>query len=146
MADLEALKSVEDLKWEYLFDQFKPTPRPMMHYDDLADMLMILFGSPTQETVVFYVDNYVGLLVDPETMNVVGFQVEAVQRSFLPAHPAVSRIWRLSESGFPLKEIKDYGDLILNFERNNKVITREVIRTTEGALGEPAIELVAALA
>jgi hypothetical protein len=79
-------------------------------------------------------------------MNVVGFQVEAFQHAFIPKHAAVGRIWRLSDSGLDIKQIKDYGDLILNFERNSKDMAREVIRATEDVIGEPALELVAALA
>ncbi|MBI1258953.1 MAG: hypothetical protein GC204_15895 [Chloroflexi bacterium] len=141
MADLENLKSLTDLKWDYLADK-QNIARRNMRYDDLADMFMLLFVPPEQETVVFYVDGYVGLLIDPETMNVVGLQIDAFRRSFLPNHASVQH-WRLSETGV---DVQDFGDVILTFDRLNTKIAQEIILATEDVLGEPAAELAAALA
>ncbi len=143
MAEIENLISPSELKWAYLFDRAKQTSGFFMRYDEDADIFLLLFVSPEQETVVYYVDDHVGLLIHPETMNVVGFQVEAFKYSFLPSHASVDRVWRLGEAGLAAK---DYGDLILIFDQTTKHVAREVFRAVEDVLGEPAEELVAALA
>lgn len=143
MAEIQNLISSGELKWDYLFNRVKKGAGFSMRYDDNADIFLLQFISPDQETVVYYVDGHVGLLIDPEAMNVVGIQVEAFKRSFLPAHDSVQRAWRLGESGL---DVKDYGDLILVFDQTTKNMAREVIRATEDVVGEPAAGLVAALA
>jgi hypothetical protein len=142
MADIQPLKTANDLHWNYLADR-QNTLNPLVRYDERADLFMLLFISPEQETVVFYADSHVGLLINPETLEVVGLQVEAFKKRFLQEHDSLEREWRLSETGL---DMKDFGDLMLRFENRKRRVAREVIRATEYVLGEPASELVAALA
>jgi len=142
MADLQHLKTVEDLRWNYLADK-QNVSNPVVRYDDRADLFMLLFVSPEQETVVFYADGQVGLLVAPETMEVVGLQIEAFKKHFLQNHDSLEREWRLSETGL---DVKDFGDLLLRFEKRKRRVAQEVIRATEAVIGEPAAEMMAALA
>jgi hypothetical protein len=142
MAEIDSLIYLNQLHWDYPLNQAKTSGGVQMRYDDDADMFLLLFVSPELETVVFYLDDHVGLLIDPETMNVVGLQIEAFKYSFLPNHGAVDYVWRLSDAW---ADAKDYGDLVLRFDRTTRQMAREVIRATEDVLGEPAAELVAAL-
>lgn len=141
MADFQNLKTAGDLNWAFLADK-RNVSNPLVRYDDRADMFMLLFTSPEQETVVFYADRQVGLLVNPDTMEVVGLQIEAFKKRFLGEHESLQREWRLSETGL---ELKEFSDLLLRFENRKRVVTREVIRATENVLGQPAAELMAAL-
>ena len=142
MAQIPNLKTVDQLRWAYLADK-RNVSNPLVRYDALADLFMLLFVPPDRETVVFYADQAVGLLVDPETMEVVGLQIEAFKRRFLHDHDSLEREWRLSETGI---DMQDFGDLLIRFESRKRRVAREVIRAAESAIGEPAAELVAALA
>lgn len=142
MANLQPLKTAGDLNWNYLVDK-RNTSNSLVRYDDRADSFMLLFVPPEQETVVFYADRHVGLLINPETMEVVGLQIEAFKKRFLLDHDSLEREWRLSETGL---DLKDFGDLLLRFEYRKRRVAREVIRATENVIGEPAAELLAALA
>lgn len=146
MEDFESLISADELKWGYLLEAAKKPYGYKMRYDDQADMVMIIFTSPEQETVVFYVDNHVGLLVNPDTMDVVGFQIEAFRHSFLQNHDAVDRVWRMSDANI---HSEDFPDFTLHFkdEKTERSVIREIIRATEAVVDEPAVEdVVAALA
>lgn len=143
MAEIESLISLNQLHWDYLLNQARTSGGVQMRYDDDADMFLLLFVSLEPETVVYYLDDHIGLLVDPETMNVVGLQIEAFKHSFLPNHGAVDYVWRLSDAW---ADAKDYGDLVLRFNKTTRQMAREVIRATEDVLGDPAAELVLALA
>lgn len=145
MSNFESLMSAEDLKWDYIAE-FTKAKRPPIYvrYNDFADILMILFVTPEQETDVFYADGNVGLLVHTETNNVVGFQIEAFKRAFLPDHAEVDRVWHLSETNVQPEEFSDFA---LRFENTKRQVAREVVRATENYVDDPAVEeLVAALA
>jgi len=105
-----------------------------MHYNSDSDILMLMFVPPDVETIVHYIDEHVALLYDPENQEVVGFQVEAFQRAFLPQHSSVENAWKLSDSG---KELQDLGDLSLAFEAGKSEIARELTNITERLIDLP---------
>lgn len=107
-------------------------------YDDVFDALMLLVVSPEHETVVHYVDDHVALLYLPDSLEIVGLQVEDFEHSFVPQHEAVSRVWRLSASGIQLNNV---GELILAVEKMKPAVAREVAKAAEDIVGEPATEL-----
>jgi hypothetical protein len=100
-------------------------------YDPDFDALMILAVSPDTETVVHYIDDHVGLLYDPDTLRVVGIQVEGFRRSFLPKHAAVQRAWRLTQ---PCEKIRDFGDLNMVYESQKPAIANEILGVTREML------------
>lgn len=51
-----------------------------LRYDSESDMLI---AAPATESIVHYVDERLALLYDPDTLEVVGFQIEALCHSFL---------------------------------------------------------------
>lgn len=145
MVNFENLISPSDLKWDYLAEFTKEKRPPLyLRYNDHADILMILFVPPEQETDVFYADGNVGLLIHSENNNVVGFQIEAFKHAFLRDHTEVERVWYLSETNVQPEEFSDFA---LRFENTQRRVAREVIRATEDFIDEPAVEdLIAALA
>lgn len=143
MEDFESLISADELKWDFILEAAKKRGFSM-RYDDDADMVMIVFTPPKQETVVFYVDKHVGLLVNPDTMDVVGFQIEAFKHSFLQNHDDLVRVWRMSDTNI---HSEDFFDFTLIFKQTEQSVVREIIRATEEVVDEPAVEdVVAALA
>jgi len=119
------------LKTSYLKKYSLLPSHLFVRYDPVFDALMILLVSPETETVVHYVDDHVGLLYLPETLEIVGLQVEAFEHKFLPAHNEVQRVWRLSDTC----DLEDAGDLILAVERQTPIIAREVAKAAESRLG-----------
>jgi len=86
-------------------------------------MFLLLFASPEQGTVVYYLDDHVGLLIDPETMNVVGSRLKPSNTAF-----CLTRCCRLCLAvGCVGLNVKDYGDLILKFNQTTRDVAREVI-------------------
>ena len=143
MAGIEPLISTSELKTNLLTRLGKEKPRRIyINYDKVFDALMLLFVSPDTETVVHYVDDHVALLYQPETLEIVGLQVEAFEHRFLSAHENVQRVWRLRDAGITLE---DFGDIVFAFERIKPNLAREVVKAAEDVLGEPGAELVAAL-
>lgn len=142
MACIERLIPTSKLQTEYL-KSFPKSPRHLFfRYDKRFDALLILLVSPEVETVVHYVDEHVGLLYTPDDFEIVGIQVEAFERSFLPNHAAANQVWRLSDS---CDELEDFGDLVLAFERKKPEIAREVARAAESILRPPEQEYVRAI-
>ncbi len=62
-------------------------------YDDLADVLFVMFASPHTETVVHHIDAHIGLMYDPDTLEVLGFQVENFAYSFIKKHRSLCELW-----------------------------------------------------
>lgn len=95
-----------------------------LRYDDSFDALTLTFVPPTQETVVHYVDSSLGLLYDPETYEVVGFQIEAFEKNFIPQHANVGNVWKLSGNDLHLK---DFGELAIHISALKPKIVKEVV-------------------
>lgn len=56
---------------------------------------MVLFVSPEQETVVHYIDNHMAVLYEPDSREIVGFQVEAFESAFIKMHNNVQSAWTI---------------------------------------------------
>lgn len=78
---MQPLIELRELKWEYLQAMFALGGAfANVRHDEIANILLIRFIPPEVETVVFYIGK-IGLLVEPETMNVVGFHLENVDEA-----------------------------------------------------------------
>jgi hypothetical protein len=144
MDETKHLVSTENLRTT-LIEQLAKEGRQSLFvkYDSAFDALIVLVVSPELETVVHYVDDHVALLYLPDTLEIVGLQVEDFEYSFVPQHEALSRLWRLSDTGIKLD---NFGDMILAVEKIRPAVAREVVKATEAIVGEPAVELAALLA
>jgi hypothetical protein len=108
---------------------------PSIQYDEYVDMLVVYVVPPgLADTVVHYVDEFVGLIFTPENMEVVGFQVEAFKRGFLPTHASVSKSWKLSESGIKLGEDPELVDLMMFVEQRKVDVVRAVAKSVDDDL------------
>lgn len=137
MADIEQLMPTQQLRTNILRG-IRPGSHSCLYfkYDPVFDALKFQIVPPDTNTVVHYVDDYVGLLYTADDLEIVGLQIEAFEHSFLSRHDAVQRVWRLSESC----ELEDFGDIILTVERRNPEVAREVVRAARDTLGEPLSE------
>lgn len=142
MAEIERLIPTNKLQTEYLKNFPKFQPPLFVRYDKRFDALLILLVPPEIETVVHYIDEHVGLLYRPDDFEIVGIQVEAFERSFLPNHATADKAWRLRDS---CDELEDFGDLILAIERKKPEVAREVTRAAESILRSPEQEFVRAI-
>lgn len=139
MAGIEPLISPRDLLTTRLARILsQPASEVFINYDHRLDTLMLLFASPDTETFVHYLDDSVGLLCETESLEVVGFQIEAFAEVFVPEHADVAKVWRLSESGVPMK---DLGDLFLTIEQRKPTIAREIIKVTQSVLLDQHVPL-----
>ena len=144
MADIKRLVQTSELRTGKLLEFARTLQLQIsIFYDKAFDALMLLFIPNDQETVVHYTDGDVALLYLPDTLEVVGLQIEDFESKFLQSHEAVRRVWRLSEAGVSLQ---DYADLIFAVDLLKPQVAREVIKVSEEWLGEPGAELAAALA
>jgi hypothetical protein len=87
MAALDRLVQTDELQVRRLTEATRGAERPQAYsvrYHDTFDALLILLIQPQHETIVHYVDDYVGLVYEAVTMEIVGLQIEAFERAFLP--------------------------------------------------------------
>ncbi len=141
MDKIKQLIKTNQLKTNYLsnFHQSKI----FFHYDDLADILMLLFISPERETVVHYLDKYIAILYTPEDNQIVGLQVEYFQSDFVPMYEDLQRDWCLSNF---VDKSENFGDLTLRVESKKMSIALKVIKAKQSVIGKPAEEFKKALA
>jgi hypothetical protein len=124
MAAIERLTETKDLQTTILISNLEDVRKQAsleMRYDKISDILILSFVPATVETVVHYLDDHVGLLYEPETLEVVGLQIEGFEQSFMPAHDSLRAVWRYSGA-----ELKDIGELMLVFERKKQDVAREL--------------------
>jgi hypothetical protein len=129
MAGIKPLRSTHQLKTTYL--RQKP---PALHvkYDAAFDTFTLLLVPPETETIVHYLDNYVAFLYEPDTKEIMGIQIEAFERKFLPKHEAVRCVWKLSDD---CHDLQDVGDMILAFELPADGVCRLEVRSWENQTG-----------
>ena len=143
MAGIGRLIHTNELKMTRLAQSTPSERRPLvLHYDSDFDALIMLAAPADTETVVHYIDDHVALHYEPETLEIVGLQIEDFKSSFLPRHDTVRRVWRLSEAN---KKLEDFGDMIVTFERLKPQVAREVALVTKDLLPQGA-ELAAVFA
>lgn len=87
MAGFESLVQLDDLKTTFLRDQPSAVFQFHLSYDPVVDDLMLLYTSNEVESVVFTLDDYVGFLCLPDSLEVVGVCIEEVKFGFLDQHP-----------------------------------------------------------
>lgn len=135
MAQIERLVETKELDMTRLVEQLEKGHVASVRFDEYVDMLVVyLVPCGSAETVVHYVDDFVGLIYTPENMEVVGFQVEAFKRGFLPAHEPVNKAWKLSESGIDLGEDAELADLIMIVEKKKIDVARGVAESVNDDL------------
>ncbi|HLE41412.1 MAG TPA: hypothetical protein VI956_07895 [Nitrospirota bacterium] len=142
MVSPKQLISPSKLKTKYLasFSGHEPF---FFFYDNEADELVIMLISPDTETTVHYVDKNVGILFQPDNLEIVGLQVEGFQKSFIPSHNSLQDAWKLSSSkGVPLDNL---GDLSMFIREKQITFALKVIRASKPVLGKPAKKLEEAL-
>ena len=123
MASVERLVETRDLKTSRLLSMLDREQLTFLRYNSKSDMLLLMIVPPNVETVVHYIDDHLALLYEPDNLEVVGFQVEAFQHSFVAQHASLNRAWRLSDSG---AQLEDLEDLILVFERKKRDMAQEL--------------------
>lgn len=134
MAIVERLVKTNQLKTTLLFKLVNRKQPPYLLYDRETDELLLQFISPDTMTIVHYTDdNNVAFLYLPDTMEIVGFQIEAFQKNFLPQHSSLKHVWNLSDPGIQLENL---DDLAIIFEQKKQEIAQEMITLTEPMLQE----------
>jgi hypothetical protein len=126
---IEPIVQTTELQTGFLGRNFRRHPGPFhINFDDDLDVVVLMFVSPETPTVVHSVDDdEVSLLVVPDTLEVVGLQVENFRSSFMRRHPNVARAWRLSDTGL---ELREFGDILLALEKNQLTVAAEIVQAT----------------
>ncbi|MCS6909089.1 MAG: hypothetical protein NZM11_00745 [Anaerolineales bacterium] len=101
MNDLPAVVELTDLKTGRLAQLLASEEGPRSRYDRHLDTLFVLFTDPREEHVVHYVDDKVAVLYNPDTLEVIGFQIESFERRFLGDER--TKRWRFSETGLAIQ-------------------------------------------
>lgn len=101
-----------------------------IRYDAEVDTMTLLFVSPDKETVVHYLEGNIALLYLPDTRDIVGFQIEAFEKSYLPEHSGVERVWNFKEA----TGISDFGEMIIKIEKIQPIITQEIFKASGSLL------------
>lgn len=130
---MEATKAktvTRKLKSNHLLKFLKEKRQIQLSYDSRFDALVLFFDSKEKESIVHHIDEYVGLLYDPRTKEIVGIQIECFKENFLPKHDEIQRVWKCSEPD----QIKDLGDMIIVIEQVKPKIAHAVFQASRDLL------------
>ena len=138
------LVSKDELKTSFLEQCAKQGAEMLvyMDYDPLVDIWIIRFDWSSEETVVHYLNEYVGLIYYADSRQIIGIQVENFESGVLNNHPqAVESIqtWREVSTNFDGFKAVRAADLPVDR------LIEAVLKATETDLDEPIVELAAAL-
>ncbi len=94
---------LSDLRRTLISDAIAHGRKPVhSNYDQRLDTITMLFVPPGRNTFVYYIDGDLALVCDMESLEVLGFQIEAFVKEFLPkqANQDLARShapWRIPE-------------------------------------------------
>ena len=142
MDELEPLVSIEELKANRLRISKEKKEIFAIRYDDDLDTLILWLIEPREHTVVYFVDDYVGLIHEEESLEVIGVQIDDFAEGFLPQHEGVARAWQLSKASH---EVNNFGDIILTFEKVKPKVAHEIMQATSEVVRPEAEALAEAL-
>lgn len=66
--------------------QFVPI-NPSIMYDEVSDTLLVFFYGSPEPSVSVDVSNTMYAMLDPDTEELIGLQIEAFKKAYLPEHP-----------------------------------------------------------
>jgi len=127
MSAINKLVKMEELDFSRVRQAADVGTRFKGDYDAIDDTLFVYFGERPSEVVVHYLDDFIGLLYEPASFEVVGIQVEAFEHSYVKIH-GLSSTWELNDSD--RRSLKNTGDLVQVSERKVQDVTKEVERIT----------------
>lgn len=131
MDELKSLLDPSQLKTKLL--QRRPVH---IDYDERADIFRIFFDNPRQRNVVHYLDDYVGVLFSPDSMDIIGIQVEYFNRTFVNRHQTIKKSWKLSEN-CKEHQLQNVGDMMIVAKKMQEPIAKEITTITENLLFNP---------
>lgn len=142
MADISRLVETRELNTDFWQRTVKQDgSRSYINYNEQVDALTLLIVPPETRKIVHYIDENVALLYEPEGKEIIGVRIESFQRSFLPVHNQLERVWRLSGRGV---QVNDFGDLIIavqRFEETRPKVANEISKITGHILQPKGIQL-----
>jgi len=95
-----------------------------IRYDAVIDAFYLMVAPPATETAVYHLDDQIGLIFEPETREVVGFQIEAFQRVFAGKHAALMESLAAEES----------ANVFTAMTRQKPLIVRNIVTASAPAL------------
>lgn len=128
MDSKKRLVNSKSLKTGRLSEYIERAQLPFMRYDNFSDSLILMIVPNSVETVVHDIDDHVSLIYEPSSLEVVGFQVEAFEHSFISKYAAVENVWKLSDTTVQLEDVED---LILVLEEKKREVARELKNITD---------------
>jgi len=96
-----------------------------VRYDKHFDCLRVYFDNPRQRSAVFYLDDYVGILVSPETMEIIGLHIEAFTKAFVHKHSSLENVWKFQDNCQEL-QIENAGDFMFYAYQKQQEVAKEV--------------------
>lgn len=123
MDTLRSLVDTKELKTDLWNEWVLRSKFVYNYYNPRVDSFTLLIVFPDREKIVHYLDDYVALVYDPETMEVIGLRVEAFEKGFLPKYAELQRSWRLSDV---CDELEDFGDLVFQVQRREKQLAHTI--------------------
>ena len=140
MASIERLVLTSELKMSRLASaaaQGNIQRIASFRYHDMVDTATILLIPAQEGLIVHYLDDHVAFLYEENSLEVVGFRIEAFEKSFLPANENVRRLW----TSDAIKDLRDFGQIAVMFEQVQPKVVREVIKANERTLKLPRATL-----
>lgn len=113
-----------------LLNQFiagKIAPK-FVHYDVELDELFMVFQDKEIPNAAHPLDDFISLLFEPISMEVIGVQVDDFQGEFLSRCPTVRKVWKVNDC------CDNFEDIQRVYEKKEPQIAREVACVAEQLL------------
>ncbi|MBN1819171.1 MAG: hypothetical protein JW833_00560 [Prolixibacteraceae bacterium] len=130
MAEIEQLIDMKELKLAKVKSWINGNENYSARYDDRLDTLYIMFTNSDSVTIVHHLDENLALIYLPDTLEVVGVQIEDL-KLFARKNRAIDEVWKLQGD---CERLSNMGKLYAYKYKQEKKVMREVARVTQESL------------
>jgi hypothetical protein len=137
-AGIIRLRETKHLKTNLWNEAARHHVHPVFSYNAKADALMLLIVDATTPKLTHYLDEYLALLYQKDSGEVIGLRIEAFRKAFVLRHATLRRAWFLSDAS---KELEDLSDLRIVVERQEQIVAKEVSKIAQLILERAGVKM-----
>jgi hypothetical protein len=135
---LEQLVATSSLKMNVWKEAVRRKSTPYFYANTRLDMVMVMVVDPRTAKITHFIDEHVALLYLADSREIIGFQIEAFEKSFLPLYSDLQKVWRLSDITPALRSV---GDLMIASRKREVQMATALTKVTKPILANAGMDL-----
>jgi hypothetical protein len=135
---IQQLVETKSLKMNLWKKAVRSKATPYLYANPRLDVVMVMVVDPRTPKITHFVDEHVALLYLADSREIIGFRIEAFEKSFLPHYAELQKVWRLSDVKSDLRSL---GDLLITARRQEVQMAVALTNVARPILAKAGMEI-----